>query len=272
MVKDHTHLAAHLARLLETLGLERRAPPIMDLRTYLIEKSQDAATEGKPGNPETRTAGPGQPGRCAVRFPDRVTKLVRVKASDLLPHPENWRTHDELQRAALTLAFERIGIANVVLVRELPDARLQIIDGHARTELVGDQPIPCVVLDVTEEEARELLASLDPIAGMAGMNAEALAALVAKLAPDAGAFDLVEAVWPDFVLDTLQKARWATTPTDPTATGRCRPPAPCTSPGTRWWRSTASSPPNVPNGEHSPATGAILAEACDRAIAVTKPA
>ena len=36
--------------------------------------------------------------------------------------------------------------------------KLQLIDGHGRTEIVGDQEVPTVILDVTAEEAKMLIA------------------------------------------------------------------------------------------------------------------
>lgn len=31
---------------------------------------------------------------------DRIVDFQRVRAGDILPHPANWRTHDDKQRAA----------------------------------------------------------------------------------------------------------------------------------------------------------------------------
>lgn len=42
-----------------------------------------------------------------------------------------------------------------------------LIDGHLRAETTPDQEVPVLVLDVDEDEANKLLATLDPLAGLA---------------------------------------------------------------------------------------------------------
>jgi hypothetical protein len=76
--------------------------------------------------------------------------------------------------------LSEIGFADAVLARETPDG-LELIDGHARQAISGDQPVPVLVLDVTEAEADALLASLDPLAGLAGTDEAKLAELLDSL-------------------------------------------------------------------------------------------
>ena len=102
-------------------------------------------------------------------FRDRIQELRRVRAADLLPHPGNWRTHPKRQREALRGILQEIGYADALLARETPDG-LQLIDGHLRAEVTPDQEVPVLILDVTKEEADKLLASLDPLAAMAGQD------------------------------------------------------------------------------------------------------
>lgn len=113
---------------------------------------------------------------------DRVKELRRVPAGDLHPSPLNWRTHPPQQAAALRGVLAEVGIAGAVLARERPDGSLELIDGHLRREtLPADQPVPVLVLDVTEAEARTLLATFDPIGGLAGTDQDALAALLQEV-------------------------------------------------------------------------------------------
>jgi len=114
--------------------------------------------------------------RVAIR--DRVKELRRVKASELVPSPHNWRQHPASQRNALSGVLEEIGYAGALLVRELPDGSYGIIDGHLRAETTPDMEVPVLVLDVDEREAKYLLATLDPLGAMAEANDEALAALM----------------------------------------------------------------------------------------------
>lgn len=111
---------------------------------------------------------------------DRVVGLRRVRAGDLIPHPRNWRKHPERQAQALAGVLAEVGYAGALIVRETADG-LQLIDGHLRAETTPDAVVPVLVVDVTEEEADKLLATLDPLAAMAEADAEVLAGLLATV-------------------------------------------------------------------------------------------
>ena len=113
----------------------------------------------------------------------RVRSLRHVRASELRANPKNWRQHPASQRSALMAVLAEIGFADVVLVRETAEG-LELIDGHLRADIAGDTKIPVVVLDLDEREADLLLATLDPLAGMADTDGAALEALLASVALD----------------------------------------------------------------------------------------
>jgi len=112
---------------------------------------------------------------------DRVRDLRRVRAGDLVPSPENWRTHPQSQQDALRGVLKEIGYADALLARELPDGRLALLDGHMRQSLDPEQVVPVLVLDLDEAEGHKLMLTLDPLAALATANAEALAALLAEV-------------------------------------------------------------------------------------------
>jgi ParB-like chromosome segregation protein Spo0J len=113
---------------------------------------------------------------------DRIKEFRRVASSEIRPSPRNWRTHPQGQRDALRGILAEVGIADANLVRELPDGTYELIDGHLRTAEYGpDNPVPVLVLDVTEEEADKLLATLDPLAAMAAADEAKLAELLGGL-------------------------------------------------------------------------------------------
>jgi ParB-like chromosome segregation protein Spo0J len=113
-----------------------------------------------------------------MRIRDRIKELRRVKASQLAPHPLNWRTHSTRQRDALLGVLADIGYADALLARELPDGSLQLIDGHLRAETTPDSMVPVLILDVDEDEAKRVLATLDPLAGLAEVDTSQLARLL----------------------------------------------------------------------------------------------
>ncbi len=142
------------------------------------------------------TAAQSPPGRAkrrgAVR--DRVVELARVRAGDLVANPGNWRRHPERQRAALRGLLRGIGYADALLARREGE-QLVLIDGHLRQSLDPEQVVPVLVLDVSAKEADTLLATLDPLAGMATADPGALVSLLERVrTSDQAVRDLLERV------------------------------------------------------------------------------
>jgi hypothetical protein len=109
---------------------------------------------------------------------DRIKELRRVPASQLRPHPRNWRTHPAHQRDALKGLLADVGYADALLVRELPDGALELIDGHLRAETTPDSVVPVLVLDVDEREAQRILLTHDPLASLAETDNDQLTDLL----------------------------------------------------------------------------------------------
>src|SRR5579864_6772685 len=105
---------------------------------------------------------------------NRIVEHVTVRAGDLVPHELNPRKHSDAQREALAALYAEIGFARSLLAYELPDGRLKLIDGHLRQSMDPDMEVEVEVLDVSDEEARKLLLSLDPLALLADYDGAAL--------------------------------------------------------------------------------------------------
>jgi hypothetical protein len=110
--------------------------------------------------------------------------LRRVKASELVPNPKNWRRHPKEQAAALRGLLAEVGYADALLARELEDGRLMLIDGHLRAETTKNATVPVLLVDVTEAEAGKLLLTLDPLAAMAQADHEQVMALLELVRTD----------------------------------------------------------------------------------------
>lgn len=123
-----------------------------------------------------------------MKIKDRIKRFDRVFAKDLIPNAKNWRTHPTKQQDALKGILAEVGWADALLVRETPNGLL-LIDGHLRAETAPDQLVPILVLDVDEQEADKLLATLDPLAAMAEANKDALAALLDDIQTDSAALN-----------------------------------------------------------------------------------
>jgi hypothetical protein len=109
---------------------------------------------------------------------NRIKEHRTVRVGDLVPHELNPRMHSQEQREALEALLGEIGFARSLLAYELPDGRLKLIDGHLRRgTLDPNEQITVEVLDVSDDEARKLLLSIDPLAQLAEYDDRALEAL-----------------------------------------------------------------------------------------------
>lgn len=108
---------------------------------------------------------------------DRIKGFRRVKAKSLRPHPQNWRLHPANQRGALREALEQIGISAALIAYETPEG-LTLIDGHLRADMDPEQKWPVLVLDVDDQGAQRLLASLHPLEALAEADHQKLEQLV----------------------------------------------------------------------------------------------
>ncbi len=105
---------------------------------------------------------------------NRIKRHQRVRAGDLVMHELNPRLHSQAQRAALASIYGEIGFARSLLVYELPDGKLKLIDGHLRADMNPDHEVEVEVLDVDDAEASALLLVIDPLAQLAGYDADVL--------------------------------------------------------------------------------------------------
>ena len=115
-----------------------------------------------------------------------VKRFQMVPAKELIPCPVNWRVHEDQQTGAMKGLLDEIGFVGAVIAWERPDGKLEIIDGHLRQGLMGEEPVPVVVFGVDEATARKALATHDPIAALAGTDKGMIAELQRQLADQAG--------------------------------------------------------------------------------------
>ena len=134
---------------------------------------------------------------AAPAWRSRITGSGEEAPDQLLANPSNWRIHGKAQREALREVLDTVGYVAQVIVNRRTG---HLVDGHLRVEEAlshGQPSIPVVYVDLSEDEERLVLASLDPLAAMAttdeaklrellaevSVGSEALAAMLAALAP-----------------------------------------------------------------------------------------
>ncbi|MFI5262049.1 MAG: hypothetical protein ACHQZR_05810 [Candidatus Limnocylindrales bacterium] len=141
----------------------------------------------------------------ALPWRSRITGHGEVAPADLVPNPHNWRTHPADQQQALAGALGEVGWVAGVTVNQTTG---HVVDGHLRIDLAvarHEQLVPVTYIELSEDEERLVLATLDPLAAMAEAEASKLADLLEDLAPaDAALRALLDDLGRDNGLDTVR--------------------------------------------------------------------
>lgn len=114
------------------------------------------------------------------KLKNRIVGKGKVPPDKLKPHPLNFRLHPAGQKAALGEVLNSVGWVDEVLVNRRTGFML---NGHLRREIALDNKepwVPVTYVDLSPEEERIILASFDPISGMAVVDDETLASLLAE--------------------------------------------------------------------------------------------
>jgi len=114
-------------------------------------------------------------------WPNRILGEGEEAPDQLLANPRNWRIHPKAQQDALAGILSEVGWVQRVIVNQRTG---HMIDGHARVALAitrGEPSVPVVYVDLSEDEERAVLASLDPLSAMAVADTEQLDALLGEI-------------------------------------------------------------------------------------------
>jgi DNA modification methylase len=140
---------------------------------------------------------PKQAPAAATPWRNRIVGSGEEDPTQLVGNPGNWRTHPGPQRDALRGSLAQVGWVQQILVNKRTGF---VVDGHARVEeaiSAGAKTVPVLYVDLTPEEERLILATLDPIGTMAGRNDERLTELLTNLqAGDPGLQALLDSLRP----------------------------------------------------------------------------
>jgi hypothetical protein len=108
----------------------------------------------------------------------RIVGQGTENPDQLLANPLNWRIHPRHQQEALQGVLDEVGWVQQVIVNQRTG---HVVDGHLRVALAlrREEPeVPVLYVDLSEEEERLILATLDPIAALAVPDKEKLADLM----------------------------------------------------------------------------------------------
>jgi len=111
---------------------------------------------------------------------NRIVGQGEAAPETLMPNPLNWREHPALQRASLAGVLYEVGWVQQVIVNRTTG---RLIDGHLRVDMARGKgvKVPYVEVELTEDEERLVLATLDPLSALATTNADALRDLLEGL-------------------------------------------------------------------------------------------
>lgn len=117
------------------------------------------------------------------QWKNRIVGTDEVPPEQLLANPMNFRRHSRDQQDAMAAILEDVGWVSEVIVNQETG---HVVDGHMRVELAmrqGAPTVPVRYVRLTQEEESKILATFDPISGMAFVDKDALRDLLGEV-PD----------------------------------------------------------------------------------------
>ena len=145
-----------------------------------------------------------------VPWRNRISGSGTVKVTEAKPHELNFRLHPAAQSQALAASLDNVGWVQQVVVNTQTG---NLIDGHLRLALAeqrGESELPCLFVELTADEERLVLASLDPIAAMATADRAKLQELLASIQDeDAQVRALLESIARQERIELPSAAAWS---------------------------------------------------------------
>jgi hypothetical protein len=147
---------------------------------------------------------------AAATWESRIVGHDDVPPEQIVGNPNNWRLHPQHQSEAVKEAMDRVGWVRPVIVNRRSG---NLVDGHLRVAIAierGEATVPVDYVDLSEDQERVVLVTLDPSSSLAGTDEAQLRSLLAALN---GSFDVaLQKLADDLARDTSR-----TLPPAPTA-------------------------------------------------------
>ncbi|HRJ76517.1 MAG TPA: hypothetical protein PLX90_10990 [Anaerolineales bacterium] len=129
---------------------------------------------------------------------NRIVRYGTVFARDLIANPRNWRTHPRNQAEALVGILDQVGWVQDVIINLRTGEEWgeekgleTMIDGHLRAVTAyhnGEETeVPVKYVDLSPEEEALILATLDPITALAGVDKDRLEEILSIAKSEDGA-------------------------------------------------------------------------------------
>lgn len=117
----------------------------------------------------------------ADRWRNRIVGHGEEAPDQLLSNPWQWRVHPKAQQDSLKAVLDEVGWVQNVVVNKRTG---HMVDGHARAGLaisLEEPLVPVVYVDLSEEEEKLILATLDPLGAMAAADKSILKELLESI-------------------------------------------------------------------------------------------
>lgn len=134
------------------------------------------------------------------RWVNRIVGYEEVDVDQIDFHPMNYRIHSKHQQEVLDSVIREVGVVQNVIVNKRTG---RLLDGHLRVILAdrnGEKTIPATIVDISVEEEAKILATLDPISALAGVDREKLAGLLQDVHAESAALQ-------EFLSDLAEKEK-----------------------------------------------------------------
>lgn len=122
--------------------------------------------------------------------------MEMVEPDQLLANPDNWRIHPREQQDAVEGLLSEVGWVDAIKVNVTTG---HVLDGHLRETLAlrRDQgKIPVLYVELSEDEEKLILASLDSSSKMAGTDRDKLDVLISEITTgDPGVQAMLSELW-----------------------------------------------------------------------------
>ncbi len=122
-----------------------------------------------------------EPVAASVIWQNRITRYGEAAPGQLVANDKNWRTHPQAQQDALEGALRKVGIVQNVVVNERSG---KMMDGHLRVQMAissGQPTVPITYVNLSDEEEALILATIDPVTGLAGTDQKLLDSLITDI-------------------------------------------------------------------------------------------
>ncbi len=143
--------------------------------------------------------------RGTMSIENKIISSGTIKLSDVLFNPKNWRVHPKYQKEELSKIVRRVGWVEPVIINKRTG---NLVDGHLRcliAETENETEIPCIYIDVSEEDEDLLLATLDPITALVNADKEKLDELLKGFKNDTFS-DLMNSIAYEYKIDNEEIA------------------------------------------------------------------